>query len=51
VQYVNSKGRWYCPDANVDAPGVDRARLRESIGKNALKFFHTNLNVRRRSPN
>jgi predicted dienelactone hydrolase len=44
-------GRDNYPEACVDAPGVDRARLHEYIGNMALKFFDTNLNVRRQSPN
>jgi predicted dienelactone hydrolase len=44
-------GRDNYPDACDDAPGVDRAKLHEYIGGVALKFFDTNLNVRRRSPN
>jgi predicted dienelactone hydrolase len=40
-------GRDNYPDACVDAPGVDRAKLHEYIGKAALKFFDTNLNVQR----
>jgi predicted dienelactone hydrolase len=44
-------GRDNYPETCVDAPGVDRARLHEYIGNMAVKFFDTNLNVRRQSPN
>ena len=44
-------GRDNYPDACIDTPGVDRAKLHEYIGKAALKFFDTNLNVRRQKPN
>jgi predicted dienelactone hydrolase len=44
-------GRDNYPDACVDAPGVDRAKLHEYIGNAALKFFDTNLNVQRQKPN
>jgi predicted dienelactone hydrolase len=44
-------GRDNYPDACVDAPGVDRARLHEYIGSAALKFFDTSLNVQRQSTN
>jgi predicted dienelactone hydrolase len=44
-------GRDNFPEACIDAPGVDRAKLHEDIGNAALKFFDTNLHVQRRSPN
>ena len=44
-------GRDNYPEACIDAPGVDRAKLHEYIGNVALKFFETNLGVRRKSPN
>jgi len=44
-------GRDNSPDACIDAPGVDRAKLHEHIGNAALKFFDTNLNVKRQKPN
>jgi predicted dienelactone hydrolase len=44
-------GRDNYPDACIDAPGVDRARLHEYIGNAALKFFDTNLGVQRQRPN
>jgi hypothetical protein len=33
----------------IDAPGVDRARMRKYIGKTAFKFYDTNLNVGRQN--
>ncbi|MGH7080263.1 MAG: alpha/beta hydrolase family protein [Acetobacteraceae bacterium] len=42
-------GRDNYPDACIDAPGVDRAKLHEYIGNAALRFFDTNLGVRRQS--
>jgi hypothetical protein len=39
------KNTW--PEACIDAPGVDRAKIHESIGNAALKFFDTSLNVAR----
>ena len=44
-------GRDNYPDACVDAPGVDRAKLHEYIGNAALKFFDANLKVKRQKPN
>ncbi|HEU0275041.1 MAG TPA: hypothetical protein VFQ83_10980 [Candidatus Udaeobacter sp.] len=44
-------GRDNYPDACIDAPGVDRAKLHEYIGNTALKFFDANLNVKRQKPN
>jgi predicted dienelactone hydrolase len=44
-------GRDNYPDACIDAPGVDRAKLHEHIGSAALKFFDTNLGVQRQRPN
>jgi predicted dienelactone hydrolase len=44
-------GRDNYPEACIDAPGVDRAKLHEHIGQTALKFFDANLGVRRQSPN
>ncbi|MGH6736413.1 MAG: alpha/beta hydrolase family protein [Methyloceanibacter sp.] len=40
-------GRDNYPDACVDPPGVDRAKLHEHIGNAALRFFDANLNVQR----
>jgi len=47
----NQIGRDNYPEACIDAPGVDRAKLHEYIGNAALKFFDTNLNVKRQKPN
>jgi len=44
-------GRDNYPDACIDAPGVDRAKLHEYIGNVALKFFDANLKVKRQKPN
>ena len=44
-------GRDNYPDACIDAPGVDRAKLHDHIGNAALRFFDTNLNLRRQKPN
>jgi predicted dienelactone hydrolase len=44
-------GRDNYPESCVDAPGVDRTKLHEYIGKTALEFFDANLGVRRKSPN
>jgi predicted dienelactone hydrolase len=44
-------GRDNYPDACVDGPGVDRAKLHDYIGNAALKFFDTNLGVQRQRPN
>ena len=38
------------PEACSDAPGVDRIKLHDYIGKTALEFFDKNLGVRRQSP-
>jgi predicted dienelactone hydrolase len=40
-------GRDNFPDACIDAPGVNRAELHEYIGTAALRFFDSNLKVRR----
>lgn len=40
-------GRDNYPESCNDAPGVDRAKLHAYIGSVALKFFDTNLGVRR----
>ena len=44
-------GRDNYPDACIDAPGVDRAKLHDYIGNAALKFFDANLNVQRQRAN
>jgi predicted dienelactone hydrolase len=43
-------GRDNYAEACIDARGVDRAKLHEYIGKAALTFFDTNLNVQRQRP-
>jgi predicted dienelactone hydrolase len=43
------KNTW--PEACIDAPGVDRAKIHESIGNAALKFFDTSMNVPRDGQN
>ena len=40
-------GRDNYPEACVDAPGVNRAELHEYIGTTALRFFDSQLKVRR----
>jgi predicted dienelactone hydrolase len=45
VNECNEDGRNENPDACVDAPGIDRRALHDSIGNAALKFFDTNLDV------
>ena len=42
------KNAW--PEACIDAPGVDRAKIHEYIGNSALRFFDTSLNVAAQSP-
>ena len=44
-------GRDNYPEACVDPPGVDRAKLHEYIGNAALKFFDKNLGVQRANSN
>lgn len=44
-------GRDNYPEACIDAPGVNRAKLHRYIGQAALKFFDMNLGVRRQSSN
>lgn len=41
-------GRDNYPEACIDAPGIDRAKLHQAIGNAAVRFFDTHLNVRRR---
>lgn len=43
-------GRDNFPDACIDPPGVNRAKLHEHIGNAALKFFDTHLKVQRQKP-
>lgn len=43
VNECNKLGKDAFPEACVDAPGVDRAKLHEAIGQTALKFFDKNM--------
>ncbi len=43
VNECDALGRDNWPEACIDAPGVDRAKLHDYIGSTALKFFDTNL--------
>jgi len=45
VNECDQDGRDTWPEACIDAPGVDRAKLHDYIGNAALKFFDTALNV------
>jgi predicted dienelactone hydrolase len=47
VNECNEDGKNEFPEACVDAPGVDRAKLHEMIGNAAVKFFDASLNVPR----
>jgi predicted dienelactone hydrolase len=47
VNECNGDGRNEFPEACIDAPGVDRRKIHESIGNAALKFFDASLNVPR----
>jgi predicted dienelactone hydrolase len=47
VNECDQAGRDNYPEACVDAPGVNRAKLHEYIGSSALKFFDSQLKVRR----
>jgi predicted dienelactone hydrolase len=47
VNECNEDGRNEFPQACVDAAGVDRATIHESVGNAAVKFFDAGLNVRR----
>ena len=47
VNECNEDGRNEFPQACVDAAGVDRAMIHESVGNAAVKFFDAGLNVRR----
>jgi predicted dienelactone hydrolase len=51
VNECDASGRDTWPEACIDAPGIDRARLHEYIGNSALKFFDFNLGVRRERAN
>ena len=47
VNECNEDGKNEFPEACVDAPGVDRGKIHETIGNAALKFFDASLNVPR----
>ena len=47
VNECNGDGKNEFPQACVDAAGVDRATIHESVGNAAVKFFDAGLNVRR----
>ena len=48
VNECDSEGRDEFPEACIDAPGVDRGRIHQTIGTAALTFFDATLHV---SPN
>jgi predicted dienelactone hydrolase len=50
VNECDGFGRDTWPEACIDAPGIDRGQLHEYIGKTALKFFDSNLDVQRGKP-
>jgi len=45
VNECNEEGRDELPEACIDAPGVDRAAIHETVGSAAVKFFRTALAV------
>ena len=47
VNECNEDGRNEFPQACVDAAGVDRATIKESVGTAPVKFLDAGLNVRR----
>ncbi len=49
VNECDALGRDTWPEACIDAPGIDRTKLHEYIGSAALKFFDSNLGVKRKS--
>ncbi|MEA2263994.1 MAG: hypothetical protein QOJ51_6819 [Acidobacteriaceae bacterium] len=51
VNECDQIGRDNYPEACIDPPGVDRAKLHEYIGNAALKFFDMNLGVQRQNSN
>lgn len=51
VNECDQDGKDTWPEACIDAPGVDRAKLHETIGNAALKFFDTTLKVPRSARN
>jgi predicted dienelactone hydrolase len=51
VNECDALGRDTWPEACIDAPGVDRGKLHQYIGKAALKFFDEALRMQRAIPN
>jgi predicted dienelactone hydrolase len=51
VNECDALGRDTWPEACIDAPGIDRNKWHDYIGNAALKFFDTNLGVKRESAN
>jgi predicted dienelactone hydrolase len=47
VNECNEDGKNEFPQACIDAAGVDRARIHETVGNAAVKFFDASLDVRR----
>ena len=47
VNECTEDGKNEFPEACIDAPGVDREKIHETIGNAALKFFDASLKVRR----
>jgi predicted dienelactone hydrolase len=47
VNECTQDGRNEFPEACIDAPGVDRKEIHQTIGNAAVKFFDASLNVRR----
>jgi predicted dienelactone hydrolase len=43
VNECDEVGRDAFPEACIDAPGVDRAKIHEAIGEKAVKFFDANM--------
>jgi len=47
VNECNEDGKNEFPQACIDAAGVDRARIHQTVGNAAVKFFDASLDVRR----
>jgi hypothetical protein len=47
VNECNADGKNEFPQACIDAAGVDRARIHQTVGNAAVKFFDASLDVRR----
>ena len=47
VNECNEDGKNEFPQACIDAASVDRARIHETVGNAAVKFFDASLDVRR----